>query len=283
MRRLALLSMDVEDWYHLEYFRGQSVNRTTSMLDGTERFSDLLASECVPATFFTLSEVARQYPALVHRLASAGHEIASHGSDHRHLSELSVGQFVADLRRSKAELEEITGRPVQGYRAPCFSMTEEKLARVPELGFRYDSSWIRFGAHPLYGHMELTGWKEMRPGVYRDPESSFLEFEIPTVKIGSWRLPVAGGAYFRFLPWPMLSGLIRRFVRQSSTYVLYIHPFECSLVGQAPYPPGTARGTRLRFDFGRQQTLGRIARVVSELRALNFEFKTFSQAADELS
>ena len=283
MKRLALLSMDVEDWYHLEYFAGAPrPENTPSLLDGVERFRDLLAEEGVPATFFTLGEVAEGRGALLRELVAEGHEVASHGPDHRLLSRMSTADFTAGLGEHKERLEQVVGRAVAGYRAPCFSMDREKLDRLPELGFRYDSSWIRFAAHSLYGAMDLSDWHQPVAGMYRDPRSGLVEIEIPTGHLGGRRVPVAGGAYFRIFPWPLMRGLLRRFLAGAGVYVFYIHPFECSAVPAVDYPAGTGAAARLRFQAGRGRTLPRLRALIAELRAAGFAFATCAAAVDAL-
>jgi polysaccharide deacetylase family protein (PEP-CTERM system associated) len=280
MTRRALLSMDVEDWHHLEYFAGKTAPAgAPAMLDGVDRFAAVLAEEGVPATFFTLGEVAEADPAMVRALAAAGHEVASHGPDHRLPARLATAEFVAELREHKDRLEQVLGAPVSGYRAPCFALDREKLELLASLGFAYDSSWIRFGAHPLYGSMDLSGWDEPAPGVRRDPVSGLVEFEVPTVATPAGRVPIAGGAYFRLFPWALTRALLRRPLAEGGTYVFYIHPFECSAMPEPPYPGGTGLGTRLRFRTGRARTLPRLRRLIAQLRAAGYTFGTFSGAA----
>ncbi|HYR07625.1 MAG TPA: polysaccharide deacetylase family protein [Longimicrobium sp.] len=285
MMRTALISMDVEDWHHLEYFAGSRVPVPgQTMLDGLDRFSAVLDEEGVPGTFFTLGEVAATHGPKLRALADAGHEVASHGPDHTLLKRFSTAEFVERMRGHKDALEQAMGRPVSGYRAPCFSMDEEKLARLPELGFRYDSSWIRFGAHPLYGSMDLTAWEEPVPGAWRDPASGLVEFEVPmaATPLGK-KLPAGGGAYFRIFPWTVTRGLVRRFLATAGVYVFYIHPFECSAVPGITYPEGTGMGTKVRFQAGRSKTLPRLRRLFAELRAAGFTFSTYDAAARALA
>lgn len=274
--KVALLSMDVEDWQHLEYFAGREVPEPrVSMLDGLNRFRGLLAEEGVPATFFTLGEVGVPRAAQLRELLAEGHEVASHGPDHRLLKRLSTAEFVSQMRTHKDELEQALGVLLRGYRAPCFSMDREKLERLPELGFAYDSSWIRFGAHPLYGQMELEDWREVVPGVRRQPGSDFTEFEIPTLATRRGRVPVGGGAYFRIFPWLLTRRLVDRFLADAAVYIFYIHPFEMSAVRSVALPAGIGATTRVRFGMGRTHTADRFRRLVRLLRARGFTFSTF--------
>lgn len=281
MTRTALLSMDVEDWHHLEYFRGSAVPAGgPGMLDGVRRFADVLDEAGVPGTFFWLGEVAAARGAELRALANAGHEIASHGPDHALLTGRPAAEWARELRHHKDALEQVLGAPVRGYRAPCFSMERAKVERLPELGFAYDSSWIRFDAHPLYGSMDLTDWAQPAPGVWRDPRTGFVELEVTTRRLRGRTVPVAGGAYFRFFPWAATEALLRPRLREGGAYTFYIHPFECSAVPSVGYPAGTSASTKLRFQLGRTRTLGRLRRLIGLLRDEGYAFSTCGAAVD---
>lgn len=283
MTGVALLSMDVEEWYHLEYFRGAGANGGPSMLDGVRRFREVLDDEGVPGTFFWLGDMAAGRGAELRALAAAGHEVASHGPDHALLTGRDPGEWADELRRHKDALEQALGAAVHGYRAPCFSMDRQKLERLPELGFAYDASWIRFDAHPLYGSMDLTDWDAPAPGVWRDPRSGLVELEATTRRVRGRTVPVAGGAWFRFFPWAVTRGLLRPRLREGGAYTFYIHPFECSAAEVAEYPAGTSASTRLRFQLGRASTLGRLRKLIRLLRNEGFAFSTCAAAARDYS
>lgn len=285
MRRVALLSMDVEDWHHLEYFRHSppEARGGGSMLDGVQRFRRVLDEEGVPGTFFWLGDVAAGRGAELREMAAAGHEVASHGPDHALLTGRDPGEWAGELRRHKDALEQALGAPVTGYRAPCFSMDRAKLERLPELGFAYDSSWIRFDAHPLYGSMDLSDWTETAPGVHRDPRTGLVELEVTTRRVRGRTVPVAGGAYFRFFPWPATRMLLQPRLAQGGAYTFYIHPFECSAVDAVGYPAGTGLSTKARFQLGRGRTLPRLRRLIRLLREQGYTFATSAQAARELA
>jgi polysaccharide deacetylase family protein (PEP-CTERM system associated) len=276
--KTALLSMDIEDWYHLEYFQGRGPC-TGSMLDGIARYAGVLDEEGAVATFFTLGDLARPLASTLRSLACSGHEIASHGPDHAHLRGMESERFASQLRRHKRELEDVIGMEVTGYRAPCFSMERDKLERLEGLGFRYDSSWIAFEQHPLYGRMNLSDWATAQPGVYRSPSGGMVEFQLPTTRILGRQWPIAGGAYFRLLPFGVTARLVERYLRTHDTYVFYIHPFECSAAAAPMYPAGTSKSTRLRFQVGRSRTLGRVRKLIRVLRDQGYTFSTFDAAA----
>ncbi len=107
----------------------------------------------IKATFFIVGQIAERDPALVQAIHRAGHEVASHGWDHRRVLEMTPGTFREDLRRSKEALEQAIGAAVVGYRAPTFSIvrrTAWALDVLAESGLLYDSS-IYPVRHDRYG------------------------------------------------------------------------------------------------------------------------------------
>src|SRR4051812_23339934 len=142
------LSVDVEDWFQVGAFETVIDRADWEGLDrrveaNTDRVLDLFAAGGVTATFFTLGWVAQRHPALIRRIADAGHEVASHGWDHARVFTMDADAFRVDLARAKAALEDAGGVAVTGYRAPSFSIdgrTPWAHAVLAEQGYRYSSS-----------------------------------------------------------------------------------------------------------------------------------------------
>ncbi|MDB5026687.1 MAG: Polysaccharide deacetylase, partial [Candidatus Eremiobacteraeota bacterium] len=61
---------------------------------------DVLAREHVPATFFVVGSAVRREPALVRRMAAAGHQIEDHSDTHPHLNALfTAAALDAEIER----------------------------------------------------------------------------------------------------------------------------------------------------------------------------------------
>ena len=189
-----------------------------------DRMLELLARHGATGTFFTLGWVAERQPAMVKAIAAAGHEVASHGWDHRRVVDLEPAEFRDQARRSKALLEDLSGQPCLGYRAPNYSIVagrEWALDILVEEGYRYDSSLFPI-TRPGYGY----------PGGGRDPH--WLErpagrlFEVPptTLRRAGLNLPAAGGAYFRLLPPLLVRAALRDAERRGQPGTFYLHPWE---------------------------------------------------------
>src|SRR5205085_5966326 len=124
------LTIDVEDYFQVSAFADRFARSEWDSLPcrierNIERILELLQDADAHATFFTLGWIAERYPALIRRIIAGGHEIASHGFEHRRANEQASAAFSADIRLAKAVLEDIAGQQVYGYRAPSFSVGHE--------------------------------------------------------------------------------------------------------------------------------------------------------------
>lgn len=226
---LNALSVDVEDWFQVGAFETVIAKADWEDLpQRVERNADavlaLFAEAGVKGTFFTLGWVAERYPALIRRIARAGHEVASHGWDHDRVFSLKPDQFRADLRRAHDAIADAAGVAPSGYRAPSFSID----ARTPwahrilaEEGYAYSSSVAPL-AHDHYG------WPEAPRFAYRPlPGSELIELPVTTVEIAGRRLAAGGGGFFRLLPYRFSDWAIGRVNREEGRpAVFYFHPWE---------------------------------------------------------
>jgi polysaccharide deacetylase family protein (PEP-CTERM system associated) len=228
---LNAFTVDVEDWYQVSDFEAvvdfaRWDSYPSRVVANTDRILALLDEAGVKATFFVLSWNAERHPDIVRRIAAAGHEIASHGYAHRLIYDQTPETFRADIVRSKATLEDLTGSPVLGYRAPSCSITTRSLWAfdvILEAGFRYSSSTIPIH-DTLYGLPEVPRF----PHVIRERDGrALVEFPVTTTPVFGRNLPVAGGGWLRVLPYQYLRWGLRRVNRREQKGVIfYIHPWE---------------------------------------------------------
>jgi polysaccharide deacetylase family protein (PEP-CTERM system associated) len=224
------LTVDLEDYYQVEGF-ADVVPRTSwpgwpaRVELGCQRLLELFAQAGRPATFFTLGYVAERHPALVREIAAAGHEIACHGYDHRLVYRQTPEQLRSDLRRARGLLEDLLGVAVNGYRAPCYSITARStwaLDVLAEEGIHYDSSVFPI-YHDRYG---LPGAPRF-PHLLRRPAGPLVELPPSTWRLGRLNLPLAGGGYFRLLPYRLFRAALRQINRRECQPAIFmIHPWE---------------------------------------------------------
>jgi polysaccharide deacetylase family protein (PEP-CTERM system associated) len=258
---MAAMSIDVEDWFHVENLKGAIPRAAWDRCElrverNTMRILEILDGCRARATFFVLGWVGERCPGLVRTIAAAGHEIASHGYGHELVYSLQPGEFRDDILRSKNHLEDLTGKPVRGYRAPCFSITDWAVPILQEAGFRYDSSFVPTIAHDRYGR--LNGMNAGMPIVrLRD---DFYEAGVSCVRMGRRGIPWGGGGYFRLVPYRAWCWGVRAILRSGSPYVFYLHPWEID-PGQ-PHVDGLAALARFRHRVNLDRCEERFASLV---------------------
>ncbi len=261
------LSVDVEDWFQVGAFE-RTIRRDdwASLTHRVERNTDavlaLFAEAGVHATFFTLGWVAERYPALMRRIVEAGHEVASHGYDHARVFSLTAEEFRADLRRSRALLEDASGQAVVGYRAPSFSIdarTPWAHAVLAEEGYHYSSSVAPI-RHDHYG------WPQAPRFAWKPVEGSpLVELPVTTAVFAGRRLAAGGGGFFRLLPYGFSRWAIEQVNgRDQQPAIIYFHPWEID-----PDQPRVA-GAPLRSRLRHYSNLSVMAK---KLRRLTRDFQ----------
>jgi polysaccharide deacetylase family protein (PEP-CTERM system associated) len=218
-----LLSMDVEDWPQSTWDRSLPITRRAA--DNTMRVLDVLATQQTKITMFVLGKFAERFPLVVKRIRDDGHEVASHGFGHVEIFRQTPAEFLEDVSRSIAILEEICGTKIEGYRAPDFSIvagTLWALDTLAELGLKYDSSIFPIH-HRRYG---IPNWPSLPGRVQLTDRRSLVELPIATATIYGRRVPVAGGGYHRLLPSALIQRAVRRHLAQGHPFVAYCHPYE---------------------------------------------------------
>jgi polysaccharide deacetylase family protein (PEP-CTERM system associated) len=258
-----IFSVDVEEWFQVNALepwvsRDRWAGFESRVEAATDRILELLARHGAHGTFFTLGWVAERHPALVRRIAGAGHEVASHGWWHRRVTTLAPAAFLEDLQASKAVLEDASGQRVLGFRAPSFSIRpgmDWAFDALLEAGYEYDSSLFPI-RRPDYG------WPGCPPDPHwiERPVGRLLELPLATTVLAGIRLPAAGGGYLRQLPPALVRRACRDHSERGAAGMFYIHPWELD-----PDQPrlDLPRLTRLRHYRGLERTEGRLDRLLA--------------------
>jgi polysaccharide deacetylase family protein (PEP-CTERM system associated) len=259
-------TVDVEEYFQVSAFEGvvrradwdRFAARTPTVVP---RLLDQLARHGARGTFFVLGWVARRHPDIICDIRRAGHEIASHGWDHARVRTGGVTEFRDSVRRSKRELEDITGEAVQGFRAPSFSITpgrEWALDVLIEEGYRYDSSLFPI-RRPGYGYPDAAP----DPHWLQRPAGRVAEIPPTTLHCCGVRIPAAGGAYFRMLPYALTRAAFRSCERRGLPGTFYIHPWE---IDPAQPRLNVPWHTRIRHYTGLAGTAGRLDRLLADFQ-----------------
>lgn len=222
------LTVDVEDYYQVSAFEPlvglTKWDQYPSRIErNTRAILEVLNRHHVQATFFVLGWAGEKHPGLVKEIAANGHAIGCHSYQHRLIYTLSPNEFEEDTHRSKDILQQITGGPVTGYRAPSYSITRQSLWAydiLEALGFTYSSSVFPI-YHDRYGIPDAPRFQFKVPGHH------IIEYPISTVRFSGRNIPVSGGGYFRLFPYCFTRMTLSQInKRENQPFVFFIHPWE---------------------------------------------------------
>lgn len=263
-RLVNAMTVDVEDYYQVSAFektvrRADWANHSSRVEANMERILALFDRYHVKATFFTLGWIAEKHPQLVRRIVEQGHELASHGWDHQRASDQSRAEFTQDVCRAKAQLEDVSGQLVQGYRAPSYSIGKANLWALDVLadsGHRYSSSIVPI-RHDHYGMPEASRF------AFPAASGRLLEIPVTTVPLFSQNINVGGGGWFRLFPYFITRQALRRVnQRDGQPCNFYFHPWEID--PDQPRIQGLAARSRFRHYLNLDKTYARLEQLLTD-------------------
>lgn len=272
------ITVDVEDYYQVSAF-ADTVRRDawdsyeSRVSENTRRLLDLFDQYDTKGTFFVLGCVAEREPDLVREIARRGHEIACHGFSHRLIYDQTPEVFRSETQRAKDFLEDLVQKSVKGYRAASYSITGKSLWALDilcELGFAYDSSIFPV-RHDRYG---VPGGERF-PYLQESPKGKqIVEFPLSTWEIPGYRLPVAGGGYFRLFPYALTRTAFRAINREQQPFIFYLHPWEID-----PEQPRLEGGwfSRFRHYNNLDKCYGRLEKLLQDFRFTTAEAVLYQQ------
>jgi polysaccharide deacetylase family protein (PEP-CTERM system associated) len=259
-------TVDVEEYFQVKALeslvrRHEWLSHPSRVAQSIDALLGSLERHGTRGTFFVLGWLAKHRPEVVHAIADAGHEIASHGFWHERVATLDRASFREDIRSSKRSLEDLVGAAVAGYRAPNFSIIpgcEWAFDVLLEEGYRYDSSLFPIRRRG-YGYPSA----QRVPHLIQREQGRLAEFPLATTSIFAYPVPAAGGGYLRQFPY----GVIRRAFQQATDRcepaTFYIHPWEID-PGQPRLPVSSLN--RIRHYRGLDGALTRVERLLEEFR-----------------
>ncbi len=261
------MTIDVEDYFQVSAFAPHIPREAWTTIpcrveSNIDRILALLNEEGTKATFFTLGWIAERYPAMVRRIVTEGHELASHGWAHYRVTDQKPDEFREDISRSKALLEDIGGQAVLGYRAPSFSIGRHNqwaLNVLEEAGYRYSSSIYPI-QHDHYGMPDAP-----RFAYHPCSDKGLLELPITTMRLFRRNLPAGGGGYFRLWPYPISRWFLQRLNRlERRSAIFYFHPWEID--HEQPRQTGISMKTRFRHYYNLHRMEARIAALTRDFK-----------------
>jgi polysaccharide deacetylase family protein (PEP-CTERM system associated) len=253
------LTVDVEDWPQSTLDHDLPIRERA--VRNTHRLLELFGESNSHGTFFILGRLAERFPSLVREIAAAGHEIGSHGYSHKAVFRIGPVAFEEELVRSVRFLEDLTGQPVYGYRAPDFSITKDSLWALDILashGLEYDSSIFpvqmrRYGIGTCVRQIHALS-------------SGLIEAPLSCVEWAGRRWPVAGGGYLRLYPYAVTRRAIRRLESEGMPAVVYLHPYEVDATEIRELGTRVPAATRITQGLNRRYVAGRVRRMLRDFR-----------------
>lgn len=261
-----IFTVDVEDWYQVENLSSvisrQSWDSQQARVETcTHRILNLLDEHNAKGTFFVLGYIAKRERSLVSEISRRGHEVASHGFEHRLIYNQTPEQFKCDVIRSKELLEDITGAEVAGYRAPAFSITDWAVDILKQVGFKYDSSLFPVSFHGRYGRLKRLPMKNNADKLYRY-SNGLLEVPCSVLRLLQQNIPWAGGGYFRITPYSIYKKGVDQILIRSNDFMFYIHPWEID--SNQPNVKGLSLTHRIRHYVNLKGTFGKLCKLCED-------------------
>lgn len=232
-----LLGIDLED-VRLGVENGMSYEPRVGR--NTHLFLDWLSMRGFKCTFFVVGETALLYKQLIKEIISEGHEIGCHTMHHRVLDSYDPEDLRKDLIQNIDTLKELGANELKGFRAPSYSLTPATAwvyEMLGSLGFLYSSSVLP-AANPL-----SSGWPDFGQQS-KIMDGNILEIPLTTGRIGPFRVPLAGGVYFRALPILIIRWFLKNRVNEVNPLTGYIHPFDID-TEQERFMQGGINGNRI--------------------------------------
>ena len=278
-RKMAVFTMDLENFTDTGCIMDSDLKIDQDMLDGLDEYVSILDKYNIKATFFAMCEAAQAVQGKMKRYISNGHDLALHGYDHTAPIKLDCDEFRYRIATAKKWLEELFGVEVKGYRAPFFSLDNERLDVLSELGFKYDSSRFDLPNRVHAAEIDVSRFNKITDNVFR--RGDFFEFGMPCHQWLGLRIPVSGGGYARISDWTFFLSMLRQYLAHSDYYVFYLHPFELSKM-KMPQTPNLKSHDQYYLRAGVKSYHRKIESIIKLLQKLGYEFVTFDELANRL-
>ena len=228
---MNILSFDIEEWAIEKIYRGGHQDKYAEFDRILDIILDSLAHNNTKATFFCLGIIARDFPQVIKKISSNGHEIGSHSNAHKWVNKMTPEEFRHDTQTAIAALEDLTGKKVKSFRAPAFSIGESNkwaIEILAEAGIENDASFF----HGVRDFGGFPNFNEQKPCVVTYNGCHLNEFPIPLypIPVIGKRIAYSGGGYFRMLP----LSFVKKQIAASDYNMCYFH-IEDLLTEQAPF------------------------------------------------
>lgn len=286
-----ILTFDIEEWY-LEKEFGINSNDKYKEFD---RILNILLEELdknnIKATFFCLGKMAEEFPEVILKIHSHGHEIGCHSLNHSWVNKMNPDCFREDTIRAVKSIENLVGKKVFSYRAPAFSICETNkwaFEILADCGIINDASVFPvsrdFGGFPSF-----TKQKPVKIS-YRGVELNEFPIPLGSLPLLNKKLAFSGGGYFRLLPY----SLIKNMMKHSDYNMCYFHigdlvKEKSKFLSRAEYETyfkevGSYKNRISRYmksNVGRNKALYNLNKLITEFEFISIEEYVKYHSKDE--
>lgn len=285
---MNILSFDIEEWSIEKEYYGDRKEKYSEFDRFLDHILEQLSVYDIKATFFCLGKMAMDFPHVIKKIASGGHEIGSHSHAHKWVNKMTQEEFREDTRQAVFAIEDLIGRKVKSFRAPAFSIEETNkwaFEVLTEFGIENDAS-IFPGVRDFGGFPNFVAQK---PCIIECDGIRINEFPIPlySLPILNKQIAYSGGGYFRLLPlW-----FVKKRMKSSAYNMCYFHIKDIlttkdKLKSKLEYEEyfkeaGTLKNRYLRYvksNIGRRNAIKNINQLMA-----TFKFQSIADSADLIS
>lgn len=278
--KYAVLTMDVEAFTDTECVSNLQRKIDVDLLDGFDEYIKILDKYGIKGTLFTVGTLAPKIADKLKKCIANGHRVALHSFEHIAPMDISVEKFRRDTLEAKQTLSRLLETEISGFRAPCFSIDDERLQILKDLGFKYDSSHLGFSKARHTVSLSLKNFKQVRDNIFCN--DGFFEFGLSKQKIFGQPFPISGGGYVRLGNWAFIKQMILQYIRESDYYVFYLHPFELT-TQKIPFLKELKSYDKY-YLMANIASYGRhIEEIIKMLQIAGYKFVTFEQLCEILN
>lgn len=278
--KYAIFTMDVEAFSDTECVHNAGEHITTDLLDGFDEYIKILDKHNIKSTLFTVGSLA---PKIADKLKSClknGHRLALHSYEHVAPIDTDAATFKSEIAHCKKRLGELFNTEISGFRAPFFSLDNNRLNILKELGFKYDSSHLGFLAARHTVDLDFKKFTKLSENIFKSDD--FFEFSLSKEKIFGSFYPVSGGGYVRLSNWPFIKGVIKHHIKNNDYYVFYLHPFELTRK-KIPTIKNLKAYDKYYLQAGIKSYGKHIEQIILMLKKFGYSFITFEELSQKLS
>ena len=280
-KKYAVFTIDIERFEDTECVAKSGYTPKDDMLDGVDKYINILNKHNIKATMFALSDAANRIEDKLKKYIDMGHKLAIHGGNtHRPATELSDAEFEKEIKKTKSSFEETYGVPVKGYRAPFFGIDKRKLKILQSAGFTYDSSRLDFSGARYHENMDMHDYENPMDEIYK--KDGFYEFGLCNQKIFGCNFPISGGGYMRLANWGMIKSILNDYIKKHNYYVFYLHPFELSNK-KIPQIHGIKSYDKMYLQYGLFSMPRKIEKIIKMLKRNGYTFITFDELTEQIN